>query len=391
MTSDKINGIEKLREEISDLDDKGAAYLSNRIGIAAQIGTHKKVNHLPVYDSNREQVVIGRMTRKFDPDLRERVASVMSCIMRVSREVQYDSVMDEDSNWEPGQTIGRAEDSLPVEPRICCQGTTGSYSHLAAASGFPDAACMPALTFEECMLRLSDGDCDIALLPLENTTAGTVNDVYDLLTRYPFYISKAITVPIHHKLVVLPGSNVHGLRTVLSHPQALAQCSSFIRSKGLEQIAVDNTAFAVNRLKEINDRAYCAIASGTAGSLNNLEIIEEDICDSEHNQTRFVAITREPVITPEANRVSIYFKLPHQSGSLANILSLIAERGLSLTKIQSRPVPEKPWEYSFWADVSASYRSREVLLMLYQLSKELPFVKFLGWYEELREPIEDHR
>ncbi len=387
MTEQASNKLDRLRDEIRRLDKEGTSYLKERIRLANEIGLYKRENSLPVYDSNREQLVTGAIVNDFDTSMRDRVSSIMSSIMRVSREVQYDLMISEDTGWEPGTLIAEADDSLPAELRICCQGTTGSYSHLAAAYGFPGCVCLPALTFEECMLRLSEGSCDIALLPLENTTAGTVNDVYDLMTKYDFYIARAITVPIHHKLVVLPGTDVYRLRTVLSHPQALAQCSRYIRSRGLDQIAVDNTAFAVSRLKEIGDRTYCAIASETAGSANNLEILDEDICDSVHNQTRFVAVTRKPVIPRDANRISISFRLPHQSGSLANVLSIIAERGLSLTKIQSRPVSDKPWEYSFWADLAAERDSREALLTLYQLSRELPYLKFMGWYDEQYNPL----
>ncbi len=388
MNEHSSSELNKLRAEISSLDSEGISCLRKRLELSRKIGDFKKDNSYPVYDSNREQVVISGAVQGFDDPMKNRAASIMSSVMRVSREVQYDLIIDSDNEWALGKLIDSASDTLPDKPRICCQGTSGSYSHLAAVSGFPGSLCIPAMTFEECLVKLSDGVCDIALLPLENTTAGTVNDVYDLLTEYPFYIARTLTVPIHHKLVVLPGTDIYKLRTVLSHPQALAQCSKYIRNKGLDQIAVDNTAFAVNRLKEINDRTYCAIASGTAGSLNNLEILDDDVCDSVHNQTRFVAVTGKAIITPDANRISISFRLPHQSGSLANVLSMIAERGLSLTKIQSRPVADKPWEYSFWADVAADRSSGDALLMLYQLSKELPFLKFIGWYEEFHSPID---
>jgi chorismate mutase/prephenate dehydratase len=184
--------------------------------------------------------------------------------------------------------------------------------------------------------------------------------------------------------VVLPGANISKIRTVLSHPQALAQCSNYIKNKGWTQIAVENTAFAAQKMIEINDPSYCAIASSEAATINNLKIHDDDICDSEHNQTRFVALSKKFIIEDNADRISLSFKLPHQSGSLASVLNVFAERGLNMTKIQSRPVPERPWEYSFWVDLSARRGDENVLLALYQLSKELPFLQILGWYEECR-------
>lgn len=381
--NDKASGeLDILRDNINRLDDEIMECLKRRYEYSAKVGEYKKANNLPIYDSGREQIVIAESARHFDPSMKNKIVSVVSSIMRVSRENQYDIIMDSDHGWEPGTMIGNARDEIPGDGRICCQGTTGSYSHLTAAAIYPGAAIVPAQTFEECLTKLSNDECDMALLPLENTTAGTVNDVYDLLSESSFYIAQAISVPIQHKLVLLPEGDVGRLTTVLSHPQALSQCSKYIRKTGLCQVPVANTAFAVEQLLEIGDPAYCAIASVEAGSLHGLKVLEDDICDSVHNQTRFVVVVKKPYITKGANRISITFKTPHQSGALAYVLSAIAERGLSLTKIQSRPVPDKPWEYSFWADISAHRDDREARLALYQLSKELPYLKFVGWYED---------
>jgi chorismate mutase/prephenate dehydratase len=308
----------------------------------------------------------------------------MTTVMRVSRENQYEILLENDNDWAIKNMINNADNNIFSPERIACQGTSGSYSHLASTDVFPDSYCVPVQTFEDSITLLLKGDCELALLPLENTTAGTVNDVYDLITKNSIYIVKAVSVPIHHKLVVLPGANISKIRTVLSHPQALAQCSNYIKNKGWTQIAVENTAFAAQKMIEINDPSYCAIASSEAATINNLKIHDDDICDSEHNQTRFVALSKKFIIEDNADRISLSFKLPHQSGSLASVLNVFAERGLNMTKIQSRPVPERPWEYSFWVDLSARRGDENVLLALYQLSKELPFLQILGWYEECR-------
>ncbi|MHB1454494.1 MAG: bifunctional chorismate mutase/prephenate dehydratase [Saccharofermentanales bacterium] len=378
-TADELDAI---RSNINRLDAEIMESLKTRYAYSALVGEYKKANHLPVYDPGREQIVIAESASHFGPSMKDKIVSVVSSIMRVSRENQYDIIMDSDHGWEPGAMIDNAPEEIPADGRICCQGTSGSYSHLTAAAIYPAATIIPALTFEECLTKLSNDECDMTLLPLENTTAGTVNDVYDLLSESGFYIAQAISVPIRHRLVILPGGDVSRLTTVLSHPQALSQCSKYIRKAGLTPVPVANTAFAVMQLLEVDDPAYCAIASVEAGSINKLKVLDEDICDSVHNQTRFVVVVKKPFITRGANRISITFKTPHQSGALAYVLSAIAERGLSLTKIQSRPVPDKPWEYSFWADIAADRDDREARLVLYQLSRELPFLKFVGWYED---------
>jgi len=152
---------------------------------------------------------------------------------------------------------------------------------------------------------------------------------------------------------------------------------------GWNQIPVDNTAFAAQNILQMNDSSYCAIASSEAGINNDLVILDEEICDSVHNQTRFVALSKSFVLEENANRISIFLKLEHQSGSLVSVLNVFAERGLNMTKIQSRPVPDAPWQYSFWIELAARKNDENVMLALYQLSNELPEIHLLGWYEEM--------
>lgn len=376
--------IDLLRKRINELDKIGMNYFKERFEAAEFIAKAKINSDLPVYDPARESYIIDEFQKNFPSSMKHKIESIMTTVMRVSRENQYEILLENDNDWAIKNMINNADNNIFAPERIACQGTSGSYSHLASTDVFPDSYCVPVQTFEDSITLLLKGECELALLPLENTTAGTVNDVYDLITKNSIYIVKAVSVPIHHKLVVLPGANISKIRTVLSHPQALAQCSNYIKNKGWTQIAVENTAFAAQKMIEINDPSYCAIASSEAATINNLKIHDDDICDSEHNQTRFVALSKKFIIEDNADRISLSFKLPHQSGSLASVLNVFAERGLNMTKIQSRPVPERPWEYSFWVDLSARRGDENVLLALYQLSKELPFLQILGWYEECR-------
>lgn len=372
----------EIREKISTLDHEGMELLRQRLSLSCQVGRIKQKNHSPIIDPSREAVVIHKAQRHFDSTMNHRIESIMSTIMRVSRESQYEILMEQDSDWEPGRRIRLAADRIPVPGRVSCQGPSGSYSCLAAAKIFPDSELRPALTFDEACGMVLRGECDMAVLPLENTTAGTVNDVVDLLSTGPITINQAFSVPIHHKLLFLPGAAMQDIRTVLSHPQALAQCSKFIKKMGWTMIAVESTAFAAQQLIGRNDASVCAVASGEAAFQNGLAVSEEYICDSIHNQTRFVAVSNTLTITEKAERISITFHLAHQTGSLAFVLNLFAERGLNLTKIQSRPVPDRPWEYSFWVDLVAKKGDADAMLALYQLSRELPYLQLMGWYEE---------
>lgn len=372
--------LEQLRKKISETDGEGIEYLKKRFALSKDVAEIKQKTGAPVYDPEREIKVLGDGVGEFPENMESRIGSVLGTIMRVSRQIQYDMLFEKDSD-PLNEKINSAVKNFSPET-VACQGTSGSYSHIAAEKIFPGAVKIPVQTFEECIEKVKTGECCSALLPLENTTAGTVNDVYDLILGNSLHIVKSITIPIHHKLITLPGSKTENIRNVISHPQALAQCSKYIRKMGWQKIPVDNTAFAARKMLEMNDPSYCAIASVEAGSVNNLQIMEEDVCDFDHNQTRFVAIAKDFTAGDSSNRLSICFKTPHQSGSLAFVLNVFAERGLNMTKIQSRPVGDKPWEYSFWVDISANPGDENVALALYQLYRELPYIKVLGWYED---------
>jgi len=380
-TSEKLN-IETLREEISILDKEGINYLKKRFELSEKVAKVKLETKSPVYDREREMTITGDALKEFPDEMKHKIESVLSTVMRISREIQYEEIYKFDEDWNIKNIIKAANRKFKAPKTIACQGTSGSYSHIAANMIFPGVVKFPTLTFEECIDKVKSGECEAALLPLENTTAGTVNDVYDLITNNSMYIIKAVTIPIHHKLILLPGAKIQNIRTVISHPQALAQCSGFIKNMGWNKIFVDNTAFAARKMVELGDPSYGAIASGEAGDLNNLQVLNEDVCNFEHNQTRFVAVSKSIELEKHASRISVYFRTAHQSGSLAYVLNVLAERGLNMTKIQSRPVGDTPWEYGFWVDIEGFQKDENVYLALYQLSKELPFLQLLGWYED---------
>jgi chorismate mutase/prephenate dehydratase len=196
-------------------------------------------------------------------------------------------------------------------------------------------------------------------------------------------IWRSLSLPIQHCLLGLPGSTFGTIRAVVSHPQALAQCSDLIRARGWEVRESSNTAFAAASLAQLGDPGLAAIASETAAADNQLTILSRDTCNSHANQTRFVAVGRSLVITPDADRISLVLRLPHHSGSLAATLAIFGDRGLNLTKIESRPDLDSPWTYLFYLDFEAvAARTASALATLLQLSREMPMLRLLGWYHE---------
>jgi len=311
-----------------------------------------------------------------------RVDSLMKTMMRISREKQYDILLPCDNNWKIGQALKEARTSLDFIRTAAFGGTRGSYSEQAAQKLFPDARKIEMHTFSQACELVLSGEADAAVLPLENTTAGTVDTVYELLQKKSLHIVRATSITVAHVLAVLPGTKLSDIRTVTSHPQAISQCSEAISEYGWSSLPSDNTAFAAQEVKRQADPSVAAISSEEAARRNGLDILPVEICNTSSNQTRFIAVARELVITPDADRISTLIHLPHRSGGLVSALEIFADRGLNLSSIFSRPIQDTPGEYSFFLDFICPAMGRDALLALYQLSSEMPYIKVLGWYVE---------
>ncbi len=373
----------ELRRSIEELDEQLINLFVRRMEIARSIGAVKVRTNAPVFDSAREDAVVARALKQAGPQDARRVESLLRGIMRLSRSAQYEHQLNVGAEFPLGLQITDAPASWPSVHRIIYQGTAGSYSEQASRLLFPSAEALRAATFAEACDRVHEGRADAAVLPLENSTAGTVDDVYDLLLKNRLYLWRSLSLPIRHQLMACPGAALNEITTVISHPQALAQCSDLIRRRGWAVQETANTAFAAESVAEAKNRSLAAIASEAAAQAYGLQILQSDINNAAANQTRFIAVGRDLVITPDAERVSLILSLPHLSGSLAAALAVFSDRGLNLSKIQSRPYLNNPWAYFFYLDFeSRSQDMRQTLAALFQLSREMPFLRLLGWYGE---------
>ncbi|MDD2214529.1 MAG: prephenate dehydratase domain-containing protein [Oscillospiraceae bacterium] len=377
--------LEQLRDMLNELDQEILERAVRRWSLAEAIYQAKQAQGGSIQDMLQEQRKIDELTDKLEPrqaDCRFMARSLLQTLMRTERSLQYQSALRHNPDWEPGGLIRRAANRLPEYKVVACQGSFGSYTSQAAAVLFPEATALPVHTFAETCRQVVDDNVPVAVLPLENSTAGTVGDVYHLLDQYKLYIIASNTQSIHHMLLAPEGSSLTKIRRVVSHPQALAQCSTIIKGMGWETEESGNTAFAAEHVALLNDPTVAAIASADAAAAYGLAVISNEITNNKDNQTRFIAVSRQPVITKDANRIALILSLPHQSGSLARLLNLFGEADLNLTKIQSLPVPQRPWEYRFYLDIAAPARDPQALAVLYQLSQEVPDLKFLGWFQE---------
>ncbi|MDI9470227.1 MAG: prephenate dehydratase domain-containing protein [Bacillota bacterium] len=367
----RLAELARLREEIDSVDARLLEAYHERQRLVTAIAATKGDTKRPVRDPVREVEKLAAHPKE---------APLLATLMRLSRASQYRLRYEAGARFPIGEEIAMAADALPPVHVVTTQGDLSSYGAAAARELFPEAQVMPLRTFVSACRQVVDDNAKVAVLPLENSSSGIVHEVYDLLTRHRLYIVGQVAMEIQHRLLALPGTRLGDIRRVISHPQALAQCSTIIQGMGWQIEESQNTAFAARRVAELGDKQVAALASADAGRDFGLVVLSDQVANVADNQTLFVAIARRPVIVPEASRVSLLLSLPHQSGALAELLATFADLNLNLSRIQSLPVPKRPWQYAFYIDIDVAARDEAMLEALYQLSLELPSLRFLGWY-----------
>ncbi len=268
-------------------------------------------------------------------------------------------------------------------PRVACPGVEGAFTHQACRTLYPGGQVSFYPEFADVFEAVEEGRVDVGVLPIENSTAGSVLDVYTLLGEHRFFIVDATSLPIEHCLLAPRGAALDGVRQVYSHPQALGQCRHYLAAHpSWESTPFSNTAAAAKYVKGEGDCAKAAIASALCAQLYDLQVLEQGIEDASGNRTRFIAVAKEPVILPQADRVSILAVLPHRKGSLFSFLARFAAAGLNLCKIESRPIPGRRFEFVFYLAFEGSVRGEKTLALLSSLEGQVERLAFLGNYPD---------
>ena len=376
--NDKLE-LNNLRDEIDSLDKEICKLYESRMDVVSNILKEKQKTDTKILNKDRENDVLSRVANYVAPKNVNRIRQLFRTIMRQSRETQYEGLS---SDITIEQIIGAIPVSVLNPKKVAFAGLIGSYTHLAAKKMYPDAKHEGFQRFTEVLASLKSGEYDACVLPIDNTTEGIVADVYDGILDNDLYISENIVLPINHCLLGIKDSDLNEIRIVRSHPQALGQCSEYIDKMKFDTIPEPNTSVAAKRILHDNNPLQAAIASEFSAEIYGLQVLEKGINNIKDNKTRFISVTKQPLIKENADRISISFIVPHESGFLANMLSAVSDYDINILNIHSLPIPEKPWEYRFYMDIKGNINDNKIKAILLMFKMELSEIKFLGNYED---------
>ena len=376
-----MESLQELRGQLDEIDAQIVELYQKRMDVCNKVGEYKVAAGRKVFDKQREQeklaAVAAGVTNEF---YKKGLTELYEQLMSMSRKLQYQLLTKKGA-------LGRLPfigvDKLDVEgARIVFQGTEGAYSQAAMKKYFgSDINSFHVQTFRDAMEAIEEGTADFAVLPIENSSAGAVNEVYDLLMEFENYIVGEVFLRIDHTLAGLPGTKLSDIERVYSHPQALMQSAKFLdEHRDWQQISVANTAVAAKKVLEDNDRKKAAICSAYAAEFYGLEVLEEQVNHNEHNATRFIVVTNQKIFLKDASKISICFEAAHESGSLYHLLSHFIYNNLNMLKIESRPIEGRNWEYCFFVDFEGNMADGAVKNAIRGLREEARNLKILGNY-----------
>lgn len=375
--------LQDYRAELDRIDDEIAALFKRRMETVRNVADYKKEHNTPVLNAGRERDILYRVTGACGEELQEYTKILYSTILELSRDYQENRLNTGESAL-CRDILAAAESSGPFPSRavVACQGIEGAYSQIACTKMFALPQIMYFGRFDGVFRAVENGMCRYGILPIENSSAGSVTEVYDLMEKFNCKIVRSLKLKIEHQLLSRPGVKLADVKEVVAHEQALNQCSDFLKSSGVKVTVFSNNAAAAKYVSESGRDDVAAIASESCAQLYGLEALPCKVSNTDHNYTRFICISKNMEIYHGANKITFLTSTSHRPGSLYSLIAKFATRGLNISKLESRPIPGKDFEFRFYFDVEASVRAEETQAVLSQLEKE-PFFTFLGAYSEV--------
>ena len=377
--------ITELRGEIDKIDDELLKLFCARMELSAQVADYKRERGLPIYVPAREREILQNVAQKAGTEFSDYARSLYSTIFELSRGYQAKRNGKETTLFrEITAAIENTPRLFPRSAMVACQGVEGAYSQLACEKIFPNPMILYFKNFEGVFSAIEKGMCRYGVLPIENSTAGSVNQVYDLMIQHNFSIVRTFRLKVDHNLLVNPGTKLEDIREIYSHQQAISQCAGFLaKLPNVNVMAVENTAVAAEMVASSGRKDVAALSSRSCAQLYGLENIAPSIQDKGNNRTRFICISKNLEIYPGADKTSIMMILPHKPGALYRVLARIYTLGINVTKLESRPLPDREFEFMFYFDLETSIYSEEFVQLMCELDDFCEEFKYLGSFSEV--------
>lgn len=374
--------LEKLRDRIDDIDQSILNLFAQRMEVTRKVGEYKLEHGMAVLDTEREKEVLAGKTALAPPELKGDVAALFETIMALSRRQQRQLVTVNGESYTAYLAQKARAAQAPVkDPRVIYQGVPGAYAEEAAATYFGETVPRRGLSsWEDVFAALQSGEADYGVVPIENSSTGSINQVYDLLAHFGAFIVGEVTLKVNHCLMAPAGVALEDVQTVYSHEQGLRQCAPYLKAHpSWAQIPLDNTAAAAKHVSE-SGAPCAAIASERCAALYGLTVLERSIARAEENATRFVVVASRMELDESRDKISALFTLPHKAGTLHQIMAVFAAQGLNMMKLESRPIPDRSWEYLFFVDFSGNLLHPDMDPVLQELTECASSFRILGNY-----------
>lgn len=354
------NKLEEGRKIINEVDAKMAELFVRRMKAAELVYEHKKTHGLPILDQKREDAIVEKNAALVEDEvLKGYYIDYLKHLMSVSRAYQY-----------------RMQSGL----KVAYSGVEGAFAHIAAGRIFPQGNRISYGDFKAAYDAVVKGECDVAVLPIENSYAGEVGQTIDLIFSGGLFVNGIYELEIHQNLLGIPGASVEDIKKVTSHPQALSQCHDYIEMRGFETEEANNTALAARTVAEAGDRSLGAIASVETAEIYGLKVIEANINKSGENTTRFAVLSKVKATSPSLTSTVLMFTVKHEAGSLANAIGIIGRFGYNMTALRSRPMKKHSWQYYFYVEIDGTTDTADGKKMVEELSKVCEKLKVAGTF-----------
>ena len=375
----------EIRQEIDGIDQELVRLFCARMNLSAQVADYKKANNLPIFVPARERAILQKVARMAGPEMENYTRVLYSMLFELSRSYQSKRNGEISPLYQTiSQAIEHTPKLFPQSPIVACQGVEGAYSQIACEKIFKSPLIMYFKSFDAVFNAIEQGMCQYGILPIENSTAGSVTKVYDLMIRHNFSIVRTFRLKIDHNLLANPGATLADIKTIYSHEQAISQCSDFLHSLlGVNVVPVENTALASEMVAKSGSKEVAALSSRSCAELYGLQCLAASVQDKGNNRTRFICISKNLEIYPGADKTSIMMVTPHKPGALYKVLARLYTLGINVTKLESRPIPDREFEFMFYFDLETSIYSEEYVQLMCELDELCEEFKYLGSYTEV--------